>query len=46
MYNYLFAVTPFQNLVKSHMAMIKKFPNRVLKPRHDTPAEAELTPHD
>ena len=26
--------------------MIKKLPNRVLKPQHDTPGEAELTPHD
>jgi len=35
-------VTPFQNLVKSHMALIEKFPNR--KP--ELPEEAALTPHD
>ncbi len=31
MYNYLWAVTPFQNLIKEHMRMIEKYPNRVLK---------------
>ena len=42
MYPYLWTITPFQNLVKSHMALIEKFPNR-------TPGiseEAALTPHD
>jgi len=42
MYPYLWTVTPFQNLVKSHMALIEKFPNR--KP--EVPEEAALTPHD
>ena len=42
MYPYLWTVTPFQNLVKSHMALIEKFPNR--KP--EIPEEAALTPHD
>ena len=46
MYNYLWTVTPFQNLLKKHMQMIDKFPHRVLKPQHDTPDQAELTPHD
>jgi hypothetical protein len=42
MYPYLWTMTPFQNLVKSHMALIEKFPNR--KP--EIPEEAALTPHD
>ena len=42
MYPYLWTVSPFQNLVKSHMALIEKFPNR--KP--NLPEEAALTPHD
>jgi arylsulfatase A-like enzyme len=41
-YPYLWTVTPFQNLVKSHLALIEKFPNR--KP--GLPEEAGLTPHD
>ena len=43
MYRYLYTVTPFQNLAKSHMLMIKKFPHRVS--RH-VPEGAEMTPHD
>jgi len=43
MYNYLYTVTPFQNLAKSHMQMIKKFPHRVSKV---IPEGAEITPHD
>lgn len=35
-------VTPFQNLVKSHLVLIEKFPNR--KP--GIPDEAGLTAHD
>lgn len=42
MYPYLWTVTPFQNLVKSHLALIEKFPNR--KP--GIPDEAGLTAHD
>ena len=43
MYPYLFTVTPFQNLIKSHKLQIKKFPNRVSK---TMPKGAEITPHD
>jgi arylsulfatase len=43
MYNYLFAVTPLQNLIKSHMGLIQKFPHRVSK---TMPEGAEITPHD
>jgi hypothetical protein len=42
MYPYLWTVSPFQNLVKNHMALIEKFPNR--KP--EIAEEAGLTPHD
>jgi len=42
MYPYLWTVSPFQTLVKSHLALIEKFPNR--KP--GLPQEAGLTPHD
>ena len=42
MYPYLWTVTPFQNLVKSHLALIEKFPNR--KP--ELPEEAALTAND
>ena len=42
MYPYLWTVSPFQSLVKSHLALIEKFPNR--KP--ELPEEAGLTPHD
>ncbi|MGE0055764.1 MAG: sulfatase-like hydrolase/transferase [Hyphomicrobium sp.] len=42
MYPYLWAVTPLQNLVKTHFDLIKAFPNR--KP--EIPEEAALTPHD
>jgi hypothetical protein len=43
MYSYLYTVTPFQNLAKSHMQLIKKFPHRVSK---QVPDGAEMTPHD
>jgi arylsulfatase len=43
MYSYLFGITPFQNLVKSHKMMIRKFPHRVSK---TMPEGAEITPHD
>ena len=43
MYPYLFAVTPFQNLIKSHKLLIQKFPHRVSK---TMPEGAEITPHD
>jgi arylsulfatase len=43
MYPYLFTVTPFQNLIKSHKLQIQKFPNRVSK---TMPKGAEVTPHD
>ena len=43
MYNYLFAVTPLQNLIKSHKLLIQKFPHRVSK---TMPEGAEITPHD
>jgi len=43
MYPYLWTVTPFQNLIKSHKLMIRKFPHRVSK---TMPAGAEITPHD
>ena len=39
----LYAVTPLQNILKSHMMMIQKFPHRVSEV---TPKGAELTPHD
>ena len=42
MYPYLWTVSPFQTLVKSHLAMLEKFPNR--KP--GLPEEAALTPAD
>ena len=42
MYPYLWAVSPFQNMVKTRFDLIKTFPNR--KP--DLPEEAGLTPHD
>jgi len=43
MYHYLFAVTPLQNLIKSHKLLIQKFPHRVSK---TMPEGAEITPHD
>lgn len=43
MYPYLWTVAPFQNLVKTHMDLIAKFPHRSSKA---TPEGAELTPHD
>ncbi len=43
MYPYLWTVSPFQNLVKSHMQTIAKFPHRKSEV---TPDGAELTPHD
>jgi arylsulfatase len=43
MYHYLYTVTPFQNLAKSHMLMIREFPHRVSK---NVPQDAEMTPHD
>jgi arylsulfatase len=39
----LFAVTPLQNHLKSHMGMIRRFPHRVSKA---IPKGAEVTPHD
>ncbi len=39
----LFAVTPLQNLLRSHMMMIRKFPNRSSK---TMPRGAEVTAHD
>lgn len=43
MYPYLFAVTPMQNILKEHMLMIKKFPNRKSE---SVPEGVEMTPHD
>ena len=43
LYQGLFAVTPIQMTLKSHMLMIRKFPNRVSE---TMPQGAELTPHD
>jgi arylsulfatase len=43
MYNYLFAVTPSQNLMKGHTQMIRKFPHRVSE---TMPKGAEMTAHD
>ena len=39
----LFAVTPIQNALRSHMILIRKFPHRQSEV---TPKGAELTPHD
>lgn len=39
----LFVFTPVQNLLREHIKMIQKFPNRVSE---TTPKGAELTPHD
>jgi arylsulfatase len=39
----LFAVTPLQNTLRSHMMMIRKFPHRVSK---TMPKGAEVTAHD
>ncbi len=39
----LFAVTPLQNTLRSHMIMIRKFPHRVSK---TMPKGAEVTAHD
>jgi arylsulfatase len=39
----LYVVTPLQNLLRSHMFMIKKFPHRVSE---TMPRGAEITPHD
>jgi arylsulfatase A-like enzyme len=43
LYPGLFAVAPVQNLVKEHVKLIQKFPNRVSE---TMPKGAELTPHD
>lgn len=43
LYPGLFAVTPIQITLRSHMKMIQKFPHRVSEV---TPEGAELTPHD
>ncbi len=43
LYPGLFAVTPIQMILKGHMLMIRKFPNRVSE---TMPQGAELTPHD
>jgi arylsulfatase len=43
LYPGLFAVTPIQMILKGHMLMIRKFPNRVSE---NMPRGAELTPHD
>ena len=43
LYPGLFAVTPIQMILKSHMLMVRKFPNRVSE---TVPQGAELTPHD
>ncbi len=43
LYPGLFAVTPIQMILKSHMLMIRDFPNRVSE---TMPEGAELTPHD
>ncbi len=42
MFPYLWTITPFQNVVKSHMELIAKFPHR----EPGLPEEAGLTPHD
>ena len=39
----LYAVTPVQNIIKSHMLMIRKFPHRISE---TMPRGAEITPHD
>jgi arylsulfatase len=39
----LYAVTPLQNQLRSHMMMIRKFPHRVSE---TMPRGAEITPHD
>jgi arylsulfatase len=39
----LYAVTPLQNMLRSHMMMIRKFPHRVSE---TMPKGAEITPHD
>jgi arylsulfatase len=39
----LYAVTPLQNQLRSHMMMIRKFPHRVSE---TMPKGAEITPHD
>jgi arylsulfatase len=43
LYPGLFAVAPIQILLKGHMLMIRKLPNRVSE---TMPEGAELTPHD
>ena len=43
LYSYSFTVTPFQNLVKNHKLMIRKYPHRVSR---ITPPGAAITPHD
>ncbi len=43
MYPGLFAITPLQNLLRSHMMMIRQFPHRVSQ---TMPRGAEITPHD
>jgi arylsulfatase len=43
LYNYLWTVVPFQNMVKGHKRMIEKFPHRVSETMSKG---AELTPHD
>lgn len=43
LYPFLYVVTPLQNLLKEHVMMIKKFPNR----KSETlPEGSEVTPHD
>ncbi len=42
LYDGLFAVTPIQNVLRSHMARIRKFPHRKAAVAED----ARLTPHD
>jgi arylsulfatase len=39
----LYAVTPLQNLLRSHMMLIRKFPHRISE---TMPRGAEITPHD
>lgn len=46
LFNYLHMVTPMQNLLKSHLAMMERFPNRVLPPHQDVLEKAELLTHD
>lgn len=46
-YNYLFLIAPFEHLVKSHFATIKKFPHRVTNPHQEaTPEGPQLNPKE